>query len=263
MISQSSYDSLVKPRYIFQKTKTENHLKNKFIIIGSDTLFGKKNQESPLFIKSDYDSDILKLYRKLVFQNTNRNSQKRYFIKQWSTPIIVFIDKSLPNIISKKFQEFYSQLNIPNLNISFTSDIEQANYFIKTTSKDVNSYDENFEFDTVEEKQNSIYTGATYNLLNDYNNKFYGALLVISIKNNSNYEKKIRQLKQLFYTSLSLLYITNKVPNESLLSKKYKNLNHIDEFDLTLLRIHYHTIYDQPIDKYTFEKLTRLYNSKE
>src|SRR5690606_8501785 len=137
-----------------------------FVVLNkTDTLYPKYKTDVDLSYlnASNYSTEnIIGRYKILAFQFTTAKSKKIYELKQWNTPIIVFMDDNLPKEVIKKFKTFYSQIKgIPNLSISFTNNLENSNYFIKTVSKEINGYDKDFEFYSEEDRLNSPLTGGT------------------------------------------------------------------------------------------------------
>lgn len=260
IISQNSYDSIVKHRKVFTSQKPSNLNKNtKKILLANETLYDNYTKSHNLQYLNEalyLNKKTLRRYKAQIFRFTYEYSKTVYELKQWNAPIVVYIDRKIPKNIVQDFKKFYTQIDsIENLKISFTSNIKKANYFIKTTTEKIKSYSKDYEFDSEEEKENSILTGAKYNLLTDDNNKFYSGILTVNIDKEI---KLLKQLKQLFFMSLGQFYTSQYYPKESILSKTYENKKSISQFDLDLLKIHYSIIYDQRINGTTFEKLIKL-----
>lgn len=252
-------DSLIiKPRLHEKKNLEDSAIK----IGNQDLYFSENNNYNLSFLKDSLvNASHLRQYKTMVFRYSNRNSKTIYYLHQWSVPIVIYFDKSFPKEIKSEFEIFYSKFNnINNLSISFTNNIEKANYYFKVTENPINAYDADYEFDSEEEKENSVLTGATYSLMN-FDNKFYSGVLFVNEKQITNHNKLIKQLKQLFFMSLGSFYLTSsKSKTNSLLSKKYTNSQIISERDIAFMKIHYANIFSQKIDSDAFQEILNLNN---
>ena len=261
--SQIQYDSIIKPRLNFSLNKSKVTDSIEKVILDNDTLYNntthsKKNLD--FLLESSYaDKGILYVYNFCAFNSSKKVSE----LKQWSVPIVVYFDKNIPKKIVSDFHHFYSQVKgVKNLEIGFTSDINKANYYIKSTSKIINGYSDEYKFKSNEEKENSILTGATYNINTDKNNKFYAGTLSIN-HNKIRTPSFNKQLKQLFFLSLFNSFLNNYVDKSSLLSKQYEDSTILSKYDLSLLKIHYSIIYDQKVNRNTFKILLQLANNQQ
>lgn len=263
--SQTILETSIKPRLSFNYNNINDKKVCKIISKSEDTLYGCYNKTINLdyLNESLYHEGLFKRYRMMIFRFSNSKSKTVHYLKQWSTPIVIYIDKNLPKTIREKFKDFYAQLkNIPNLNITFTNNFDRANYYIKTTSKEVNGYSEDYEFRSEKARENSILTGANYNLYKDKNEKHYAGILKIKISNSKSNEMRLKQLKQLFFMSLGQFSTGLSVPKNSLLHRSYDNSDTIISHDLDYLKLHYGTIYSQKIDGTTFEELIKIYEAR-
>ncbi|WP_418511734.1 hypothetical protein [Corallibacter sp.] len=244
-----TYSSIVKPRISF--------------IDESRTL----NPDLDYLNASNYEyENMIKYYQRIVFCTIYDDTLYNYKLMQWSTDIVIYLDKNLPKSVANGFYDFISKSNINsvnNLNISFTKKVSEANYIIKMTPKMVNGYDKDFEFDSEEERKNSFLTGGTYELSTDQNNKFYSAVLEMSSKLKKTDDQFLKQLKQLFFKSLGNFVADNYKDTDSLLHKAYINSDTISEFDMNILKIHYGIIYEQIINGSKFRSLVKLANSNK
>ena len=250
------------PRLAYTSDKTIAIDKSEFILINSkDTLYAKLKPKMNLsFLKeSNYSGkNVIGRYKTIVFQYTDANSKKVYVVKQWSSPIVVFMDKRLPKKVIKKFEAFFSQIKgITNLNISFTNKLENSNYHIKTTSVEINAYNEDYTFYSEEDRINSPLTGGTYQLQTDKNNKFYSGILTINLQGKSD-DHVLKQLKQLFYMSLGNFTQEYSDENSSVINNYYNNSDTISDFDLAILKIHYAVLYECKINGTIFNELIKL-----
>jgi hypothetical protein len=250
-----SQNDNLKHRIEFTADSEYSNSQTNKVVLSNKVLYAK-TREPYLFNDSIFKlKKTLRLYKSLVFRHKDE-----LLLKQWNTPIIIYFDKKIPKTVIENFSQFYSQLNnIKNLNISFTKNIEKANYYIQSTNKNINAYPDTYTFKSEEERINSILTGATYSLITDKNNKFYAGILTINISNKDDLAI-LKQLKQLFYMGLGNFYSSKKFDRDSLLSDKYEKVDYISNFDLTLLKMHYINIYDQKITREIFNNLIKSFN---
>ncbi len=259
--SQNNTDDIIPYKRSFSIKKNELDKNEEKILIDNDTLYVNQSLHynlSHLNSGSYSREKILTLYRSLVFHNSNEKTKNAVYLKQWNDDITICIDKKLPKQVIKDFKTFFSDINkynIDNLNISFTNNIEKANFYIKTTSKIIN--EEDYKFDSEEVKDKSLLYGATYDLTTDKNNKFYNGILLVNPSQSNSESRLLRQLKQLFYSSLGNFCINSYIDESSLLYKNCTNLKTISQLDIDLLRIHYGIIYDQKISRGIFKKLIK------
>lgn len=262
-IGQETSEVIIKPRLSFVSGKQNATDTSKYVIINKDTFYSKYKTDLKIPFSEDnlYSNEkFLNRYRATVFMYSDENSKIIYELKQWATPIVVYLDKKLPKTFHEQFKKFYSQIkDVNNFKISFASKLEDANYYIKVTSSNINGYADDFKFYNEKDRLNSIFTGATYALQTDNNNKFYSGILTIN-PTNKNDGTLLKQLKQVFYMSLGNFQFGMTSDPHSILSKDYDNANIFFDFDLNILKAHYALIYDQKINGTTFSKLYKLTN---
>lgn len=260
--AQNRYHDTIEPRLTFSTDKKPSLASGEIIVLGKDTLFAHFDKDLDLsnFNLLIEDEKFYNYYRWVVLRYANDR-----YLHQWTVPIKIYMGEEFPKSIAEKFKAFYSQIEgIKNLNISFVNKIKNANYHIKLTEADINAYDENFEFDSDAERKNFIYTGCTYKLNTDKNFKFYGGTLTMNSKRLQNENRALNQLKQLFFLSLGNFILTTSSRSEnSLINKNYIPQDSISELDLKLLRIHYHILYEQPVNKRTFSQLMKFRKDKK
>lgn len=261
-IGQNTYSDIVKPRLSFVSNKSESTDSSKIVVLNNDTLYAKYDTYGDLsFLKDTSYSDkkIIRDYQNSLFRYSHENSKNVIILKQWNSPIVIYLDKELPKKVRKQFESFFSQVKgIDNLNISFTKDIEKANYYIKVVDEPVNGYKDDYEFESEEERNEFVFTGANYNLLTDNNAKFYSGILEINPESKDEFQM-LKQLKQLFFFSLGQFTLNYYSSQENRLrSDSYNNSEHISDYDLDLLRIHYKIIYDRKINGTTFQNLMKI-----
>jgi hypothetical protein len=266
LFSQTNLDVFFKTRLLFDSLENITDKNTEIIILETDTLYNLNTNSYDLSFLNDslYNEKFLKIYNAMGFAVSNNKLKSEFELKQWNAPIVVYFDKQIPKPVVKQFETFYNQIsNLEHLRIGFTSNIKKANYYIKTTSESINAYNEDFKFDSEIERENSYFTGATYLLDTDDNNKFYNGILTINIERGKSNMAILKQLKQLFFLSLGNFDTGFKIDESSLLSNNYKNTDTFSKFDLDLLKLHYSIIYPQKIDDRTFSKLMKLYKTQK
>ncbi|HRV55647.1 MAG: hypothetical protein R2802_02590 [Flavobacteriaceae bacterium] len=256
-LPQNNLEEIIKPRLTFEAKKQTDSTKT---IIDSlylaKELFSKTDLET--FVKAiSKDNSMLRRYKSMVFRHN-----KKIYLKQWSVPIIIYFDEKIPAKVRKALETFLSQINtVQNFRITSTKHISKANYFIKTTTSNINGYADDYEFESEEERLNNPLTGGTYHLINDKNYKLFCGTLIINPDNKDN-NALLKQLKQLIFISLGQFYTDSFLEEESLLSNRYNNGNEISQNDLLLLELHYSLIYPQRINKATFESFVNYLKCK-
>jgi hypothetical protein len=261
LFSQTNLDQFFEPRLLFDSQENITDQNTEIIILETDTLYNLNSNTYDLSFLNDslYIEKFIKLYNAIGFGASNNELKREFVLKQWNAPIVIYFDKQIPKPVVKDFEIFYNQISsLEHLKISFTSNIKKANYYIKTTSESINAYNEDFKFDSEIERENSYFTGATYHLDTDGNNKFYNGILTINIERGNTNVAILKQLKQLFFLSLGNFDIGFKIDESSLLSNDYINSETFSRFDLDLLKLHYSIIYPQKIDNRTFTKLIKF-----
>lgn len=263
--AQDNYYNIVKPRINVIPNKGQAVDTDEYIVLKRDTLYAPLKEEPNLdFVESSRERrKLVYNYEAQVFRLTTEKSKTVYRLKQWSVPIIVYIDKDIPKEIRNDFITFFSQIkNIDNLSISFTSKLKDANYYIKTSTETINIYGDDDDFETEEERLNSTYYAGTYRLITDDNYKLHAGVLKVNLNDIPNDTKLLRQLKQLFFMSLGNFYLLNYYPEDSLLSEKYKNNDEFSIADINMLKMHYSIVYEQIINGSMFNKLQNLQKRK-
>lgn len=233
-----------------------------FRIINDSTIISKPNKTPNLKPFCEYldNKNLLNRYKSRVFRYSNKNSKKVFYVKQWNTQIIVYLDEKIPKEQKKELTNFFIKFNnINNLVVTCTNDIEKANYYIKVIDKSKHGYNEDYTFDNEEERRTFPLTNTTYNLLNDKSLKFYcGVLSINSEEFKNDLTLAIKKIKQVFFMSLgdfSLSYFGNK---DSLLSDEYVNSDTLSKEDIDILKIHYSVLYDQKIHSNQFDEILTL-----
>lgn len=222
-----------------------------FIVLDNDTLVNYKDSlkidNSNKFCKCFTNDSIFNKYISAL-QFESRQS------KQWNSEIIVYVDKEIPVTVKKNFIDFFKQIDsysIENINVSFTNNFNDSNYWIKVSdtlilSSKISQYD-NDEF--------SPHSRVSYNLHTDNNKKFYSGILLIDKSLLNNKDLALKKLKQLFFISLGPFYYSKNMPSESLLNPNYINFNNISEFDIKILETDYYKIYPQPFSQSNLFKM--------
>ena len=255
---QESLNSIIKPR--ITENNTDLSKENYKISIDNINLYEELIDDENLrsFHKIISDKKFLNPYKHMIF----RSSEKVFYLKQWSVPIVIFFDKEIPEDIQKKLIDYYKQVNsIKNLSIKATKDISKANYFIKITNEEINGYDSDYEFRSEEERINNPLTNGNYNLMTDNNMKLFCGTLTINPKGKTN-DQIVKQLKQLIFLSLGQFYISILHKENSILSKNYNNSEILSDENKKLLELHYSIIYPQKINLSTFNTLVSFIKNK-
>ncbi|WP_178985520.1 hypothetical protein [Winogradskyella helgolandensis] len=236
----------------------EDKLKIKdYFITDNDTLVSLGNEltnaELKMFCKCYTNDSLVNKYREAVFRMAMDNGKYRKS-NQWNSDINIFIDKSIPRKVRKKFTEFYKPLtSINNLNLNFVSQVSEANYIIKESETLI----ENFESNITKYGENHPLSKGEYKVITDKNHKFYGATLTVSIRELEDKTLIVPKLKQLFFLSLGQFIINKTFPDTSLVSTLYNNSKIISEADLNLLNMHYFKIFDKEFTVKEFYRLLR------
>ena len=245
LLSQSSYDSIIQPR-------------KEFLITENDATIIENTSNQNVNLDFLCDQKLARKFTYSVFRHSNENSKTIHYLKQWNTPIIIYFDKRIPKEVINKFRSFFSELNtINNLKIYYTTNIEKANYQIKTSNHKITKYTKNVKFTSDKEKINYFLYNATYQLQTDYNMKFYAGVIYINIDEFSN-DLLLKKLKQLFYISLGNLTTSYSSKENSLLSLKYIDNPTISDNDFNFIKAFYKVIYTQKINGTTFSNLKKL-----
>lgn len=171
-------------------------------------------------------NDLLQEYKRHVFTvDENKNYTKA---RHWSVPIKIFIDKSIAKDIREEFAQFIIFLpKIERLSVSLVSSLKDANYFVTTSDKTIDPFDQDF------------YKGITYSLINDFSGKFYCARLFCNPVQMKDNKVTLIRLKQFFFASLGNFCIRMHLNGDSLLGEDYINARTISRYDYAMLRYHY------------------------
>lgn len=235
------------------------------VILNSDTLIAVTRNRIDLnkFNNDAFQQNkFLSKYLKSVFYYSNQNSEVVYYLMQWNTPIVVYIDNSIPKEVARNFKSFFLKLNdIPNLNISFAKTIKSANYLIRTTDKNFSFSKELYRFNSKQEQQNFAFNNGNYIPITDANKNIYGCILEINPKDISDNTILESNLKQLFFLSLGRFFMdVNRKESNSFLNHKYSLYDEILEEDIMFLKFHYQNMYDQKVNGTSFRKLLKAAN---
>ena len=250
--------------------KTYNHQEiktlKKHLVTYNDSLVKQNKESKPYLFRNsstlarsnnycDYikNDSIIKLYKDIVFNNSNCGFYTPVYTQQWKNKIIVYVDKSIPKKTRKDFRRFFEQLNtIEHLQIDFTKNKEKANYLIKDTSKDLLA-----GMDLYTKNESYPYSHVTYNLLTDTNSKLFGGTLLINSAALKDKTLLLPKLKQLFYISLGQFTIDRNVKKNSLLSYNYYNKDTISKTDILLLKLHYIKLHNKPMSCIGYNKFIK------
>ncbi|MDC9723977.1 MAG: DUF2927 domain-containing protein [Urechidicola sp.] len=178
-------------------------------------------------------------------------------LRQWNVPIKVFIDKSFQKETRKEIEKFImdiSNLNIQNLKIALVKNIRNSNYYITTTSEQLEVLDEK-KLDRYSDAQikNRFKNNANYYLISD-DIKSYSCVLKVNPNTFIDSDNISVKVKTLFFGSLGRFYPISHL-KESLLYTKYENNDTISTFDKNILKTHYNYIYPYKVDFDLFKQL--------
>ncbi|WP_298899201.1 hypothetical protein [uncultured Psychroserpens sp.] len=205
-----------------------------------------------------FDIKTLNRYRVSVFYYTNSKTNHTYYAKQWNVPILIYIDKSFPKQLKKSLKQFLSVFDsVDNLNISITSNINKANYYVKPTKKlfTNNSY----KFENEIDKKKFAFNNGDYTILSSGDEKIKGCILELNTHLEVDIKILENNLKQLFFLSLGRFFVIHRDKDiSSYLCPTYQFQDHISPSDLNILKMHYNYIYEFPVSDTEFSKLTKL-----
>lgn len=261
-IAQTDFDLDLNTKKEFISIKTLNKEKRKnikdYIILDNDTLVNSNrallfdnNQQFCEYYKSN---EYFNNYNAAVSYELLKKSDRIAVSKQWNSEIFVYLDKSIPKKLRKKFTSFFKQIDsINNFKLSFSKSIDQANYVIKVSDSTITNY----KTDTREYDETYTYSRIKCNLLRDKDNKIYGAITLVDASLLNNKPLMLKKLKQIFFISTGQFNQVNFAPSESLLSPDYIDSIKIAEFDINFLKTHYFKIYSRPFNKLDAFKLSK------
>lgn len=251
-----------RPRISFTKLDSKNvDIEELSYTVSSKDTFHREEFKLLDLSKFEYDEEktprLLEHYKTSVFFGSKKTSRTVYRLLQWKAPLIIYFDKKIPNRIKKKVQAFYSQTNeIENLTITFTKDIEKANYRIYITDETFDIDPEDYGLIDALEKQKFFFTNCTYSLVKDNIDGIKACTMKISEKQLSNDEILLINLKQGIFFSLGRFYSNYGLnPDESLTNLIYTNKDVLSDLDFSILRLHYYQLYNRRINGTDFENL--------
>lgn len=266
IISSSGFsqveEDVINPSIRFSKldSKSSNNRELAYTVSNNDTFYRKEIKFKNL---SDFQYDkvktpkLLEHYKLSVFYLTKKHSKKVYRLLQWKVPIVVYFDKEIPNRIKKEVKMFYSQLeNIDNLSITFTNDIDKANYRIQTTHEIFNENSKDYGVADKFNVNNYIFDYCNYFLITDKRDGIIGCSLKINREQLNNDDYLLANIKQGFFLSLGRFFLNPSLMEEGILTNTiYENEKGISDLDLSILKLHYYQLYHRRIDGTDFENL--------
>jgi hypothetical protein len=226
-----------------------NYQKCKII---NDTLVYSEGTNTNDYYVAKANPDFDLQYRYIAFaEYSDSKSDKRdaIILRHWSTPLRIYIDKSIDDKIKKKFRLYIKQFSKYNIiDIKIVNDIKLSNYIVKTT-------DEKIEIKNATKDAYPFYEGITYSFTSDTNNKFIFGSLLININQVKDKELQFKKLKQYFYLSLGNFIGQYDLPQNSMLSIYYQTNEEINDFDLKILKHHYYFYNKNTIDVSIYNKI--------
>ncbi|PSG88073.1 hypothetical protein [Aurantibacter aestuarii] len=233
---------------------------------------GKNNEIAVDSVVSNIDSTLYKNLKNFTFFDNKRLLKKYSFhtfgysdnksIQQWIVPIRVYFDPLIDKSIVSNFKRFIIPFSsIENLDISVVDDINKANYYFKVFDKEISAFThEDLKDFSLEEKKTLTFSLMTYNLNVKSNNQIYSCIFKISSKELEN-PLFLSKLKKGFYLSLNRFYSSSLAENYSILNKNTEYVEEVSDYDLAMLKIHYHYIFKTPVYLNQFEILEKKYHS--
>ncbi|WP_431134447.1 hypothetical protein [Psychroserpens mesophilus] len=247
--------NIIKPRIKFTKLESKKRIKNElyYTISNNDTFYIEEYKFKSL---NDFQYDkektpyLLEHFSTSVFFNTNKYSKKTYQLYQWKVPLVIYFDKAISNRIKKRVKTFYEITDsIHNLNITFTNNLDKANYRIFITDKtfDIDPYD--FGITDSLEMQKFFFNNCYYSIVSDNSNGIIGCSMKINRKQLDSDDILLTNIKQGIFLSLGRFHYNYYLTSEnSLTSLIYDNRDVLSNLDLNLLRLHYFQLYDRLVD---------------
>ncbi|WP_179345135.1 hypothetical protein [Winogradskyella ursingii] len=238
----------------FEKVKNSIYEKDSLVILKEKIIFDKE------VFRDSLAQDALRTHNISVFYYTNKNSKNPYNLYQWTAPVIVHFDKSIPKYLKENLITFIKNFeNIPNLTISITKNIDDANYLIKSSDEEFNL--DSYKFKSEEEKEKFAFNNGSYKMTKGGFSRIKSCVLKI----NTNHDKKTIQeksLKQLFFLSLGRFFPIRIFKDKtSLISPIYENSDTLSKHDLLILKIHYNYIFHESINSTEYNKILSTYLS--
>lgn len=205
-----------------------------------------------------FNNNIHNYHKDHAFNSININ------LKHFKVPVVIFFDRGFSKNQINNFKKFVLSFpKIENLEISFTKDIEKANYFFDIVNYNVSAYkkEQIEEYETYADKSKLTFLNMAFTNLQDLNNKLISCHYLIneSILNDSDFLSK---LKKGFYISLARLNPKPIAPNQSILGLGFNENNILSSYDGQMLKFHYELMYDFKINIETFEFLSEIYLKK-
>jgi len=223
--------------------------------------------DTTVFVENPKELDFLNDYHyfdnKELFDNyiISVFSRKNAILHQFVVPIVIYLDPKIPQNTSKEYKVFVNTFpTIKNLDISFTSNRDEANYLLSVSEKEVSGVSKKFLNELIEEEHKKIvFLNMTYTLFNDNNKNSYAYHLKIS---QSILEKAntISKLKKAFFLSLGNFNVLSYgAPSGSVMDFETTKIDKLIDEDIQVLKMHYHHIFDYKLDVNNFYKLYYKY----
>ncbi|WP_040278471.1 hypothetical protein [Psychroserpens damuponensis] len=259
--SQSKNNS-VNPRFEFHtlNSKQFNDTALSYTISNKDTFYLEKQKFLDLST-FQYDKEktpkLIERYKTSVFFNSQKRSKRTYRLLQWKVPVVIYFDKEIPNRIKKEVKTFYKQIeNVDNLSVSFTNNINKANYRIKITSDTFNTNSINYDNLEKYQKFTHFFDFCSYSVIKDNSDGVIGCTLKINREQLKTDDYLLSNIKQGIFLSLGRFFMNPKLIDESLLTNTiYVNNPVLSDLDVSLLKLHYYQLYNRRIDGTDFENL--------
>lgn len=250
-------------RYISTDLTKESD-NTELLILKNDTLIRSDRTFGIVADNKIYQDDfIYAKYLQYAYSYSGKNSKpSTKSIFQWKEKVRVYVDKSLPSTLRKKFQNHVESTytDIPNLEIEFTRKKSESTiammitqdsvYGIKPGSKNYNYYLKQFPdglpFDHIKSFPWVGYDGEKYQCLVKIN---YAAI--------ANDLVTLKKMKHQFYHVITGFRTSTYGNVSSLNTYGYEHTDEVVSMDIELLKMHYHVLWDIGPKFHDFIKLTR------
>jgi len=260
--ASATWDHVAEPRLKLEDdlNALERNSEMAYTVSSKDTFYverGKPFDMSYFKTIMRTNPDLIGYYMKSAFYFTASNSSYNYRSRQWMVPVKIYFDKDIPRNIKKEVEKFYKNIeDVPNFSISFTNDIDKANYQIKLTNAIMIDEAERYGITDEFKARRLFFNGCNYTVISDGSKNIMGCTLKINKKELEDPSILLSKIKQGLFLSFGRFFMINGIQlNESFLSATYENQDTLSLVDLEILKMHYSQIFDESIDASEFIQL--------
>ena len=226
------FSSLAQEKKYYSVSKNNSNIDD-YIVLKKDTLFA--NNKKSFLIDFENKQDYL-YYKSIVFPYSKKGP-----LMQWKSEIKIYMNENIDKYIRKNFKNFIKSFPaIKNLKISLVKDIEDANYYITTTSQLKSIYTDQKLTD--KELKNKLYYNFYYTIERK-GSSFKSC--IFEFDPNKIFDRKVflRKMKKVFFNTLGQFMTRTFYRDEtSLLSRRDSITDYITSFDKKILNYHYQNI---------------------